>query len=394
VKKIRIVFVIQRYGLDVAGGAELHCRYICEKLKDDFDVTVLTTCAHDYITWENHYKPGEEIINGVKVIRFKVKRRRDPVKFGKYSNYIFRNAHKMADELEWLRLQGPYSPDLIKYLKKKEGEYDLFVFFSYRYYLSYWGIRSVPEKAFLVPTAEEDQAVKLKLYTEIFRNVQGIFYNSQEEKELIERNHGNFNVQNVVVGVGISETDGLEWEEVKERFKIEGDYILYIGRIDNNKGCDVLFRYFRYYARRYPGNLKLILAGKGVIKIPDDERISHLGFINESEKFGLIKNAVALVMPSRYESLSMVLLEAWSQSVPVLVNESCKVLKGQCLRSNGGLYYTGILEFAECLSLLNENRELSRILGRQGNNYYRENYNWVTIKRKYKDLIHAFLESS
>ena len=101
-KNKKIAFVIQRYGLDIAGGAELHCRYICENLDGEYDITVLTTCARDYITWGNFYKPGEERINGIKVIRFKVKKKRDPVKFGRISNHLFRNKHDKKEELEWL----------------------------------------------------------------------------------------------------------------------------------------------------------------------------------------------------------------------------------------------------------------------------------------------------
>ena len=42
-------------------------------------------------------------------------------------------------------------------------------------------------------------------------------------------------------------------------------------------------------------------------------------------------------MPSYFESLSMVALEAWALGRPVLANGRCDVLKGQCIRSNAGL---------------------------------------------------------
>ena len=146
--------------------------------------------------------------------------------------------------------------------------------------------------------------------------------------------------------------------------------------------------------KRYSGELKLVLAGKNVIEIPEDERIIYLGFVNEEEKMTLLRNSVALVMPSKLESLSIVLLEAWSQSVPVLVNEYCKVLAGQCKRSNGGLFYRDALEFSECLSLILKDRELNKILGIQGNRYYRENYCWEVIKTKYNKLLRDFFNSS
>ena len=310
-KKTKIAFVIQRYGLDISGGAELHCRYICENLMKDYDITVLTTCARDYITWENEYRAGKENINGVKVVRFKVKKKRNPVKFGRVSNRIFNSNHDLNDELEWLDAQGPYSTSLIKFINKNRENFDIFIFFSYRYYHSYWGVKAVKDRAFLVPTAEEDPAIKLGIFKEIFNDVQAIIYNSHEEKEMIENLHSNFNVSSDIVGVGIRQTEETDWQTVKEKFKLNGDYIIYIGRIDNNKGCYELFRYFNYYQKKYPETLKLVLAGKNVIDLPSDEAIQHVGFVSDSEKMILLENAVALVMPSKYESLSMVLLEAW-----------------------------------------------------------------------------------
>ncbi|MBU1627886.1 glycosyltransferase family 4 protein [bacterium] len=390
-KKRKIAFVIQRYGLDIAGGAELHCRYVCENLKEEFDITVLTTCAQDYITWENYFNAGEEIINGIKVLRFKVKKKRDPIKFGQLSNHIFYNKHDIQDELEWLEIQGPFSTDLIKYIDNSRGDFDIFIFFSYRYYHSYWGIKTIPEKAFLVPTAEEDPAIRLEVFTEVFKGVRGIFYNSPEEKDLINRFHKNIDVPSEIVGVGIKETKGIDWEILEDKYKINRNYIIYIGRIDNNKGCNELFRYFKYYSKKHANDLKLLLVGKNVIDIPKDERIVYLGFVDEEEKMTLLSNSVALAMPSKLESLSMVLLEAWSLSIPTLVSEHCKVLAGQCKRSNGGLFYRDTLEFSECLSMLYEDRELNRILGQQGNKYFKENYSWDVIRGKYKKLLEGFL---
>ena len=44
-------------------------------------------------------------------------------------------------------------------------------------------------------------------------------------------------------------------------------------------------------------------------------------------------------MPSYFESLSMVALEAWALGRPVVANGKCDVLRGQAVRSNAGLYY-------------------------------------------------------
>ena len=97
-------------------------------------------------------------------------------------------------------------------------------------------------------------------------------------------------------------------------------------------------------------------------------------------------------MPSFYESLSMVLLEAWAMGKPALANGKCEVLRGQCLRSNAGLFYTSDEEFQMALELLLKNRTLSNALGKNGKRFYQQNYTWDIIEKKYINLINQ-LES-
>jgi glycosyltransferase involved in cell wall biosynthesis len=92
-------------------------------------------------------------------------------------------------------------------------------------------------------------------------------------------------------------------------------------------------------------------------------------------------------VPSPYESLSLVLLEAWNHGVPALVNGRCGVLKGQALRSNGALYYRSYDEFAHGLRLLLGNAEVRQALGRQGRDYVEREYRWPVVI----DKIERFL---
>ena len=92
-------------------------------------------------------------------------------------------------------------------------------------------------------------------------------------------------------------------------------------------------------------------------------------------------------MPSFFESLSMVALEAWALGKPVLANAQCDVLKGQCIRSNAGLYYESTSEFAETLRAIEFNKWIAGTLGKNGRQYYRDNYDWPVIERKYLDML-------
>ena len=92
-------------------------------------------------------------------------------------------------------------------------------------------------------------------------------------------------------------------------------------------------------------------------------------------------------MPSELESLSMVTLEAWSQEKPVLANGLCDVLRGQCRRSNAGLYYENYYEFREAGQLLEQDRRLCQGLGANGQRFFHDHYRWEVIEGKYNRLL-------
>jgi hypothetical protein len=92
-------------------------------------------------------------------------------------------------------------------------------------------------------------------------------------------------------------------------------------------------------------------------------------------------------MPSYYESLSMVALEAWALGKPVLANGSCEVLRGQCIRSRAGLYYENQAEFVETLKAIADGRTLNAALGANGRTFFDRHYAWPVIERKYLDML-------
>ena len=384
---MKVAIVVQRYGADINGGAELHARYIAERLARQATVEVLTTCAKDYITWRNELPPGETRVNGVLVRRFLVKRPRNPDDFGRRSQTVFDEVHSIADELRWLESEGPASPALIAHIRKTRDEMDFFIFFSCRYYHAWHGARAVADKAVLVPTAERDPAVGVSIFGPVFRGVRALLYNSFEERALIQGISQNQQVPGVVVGVGSAIPDRTQPWRFKKQFKVKRPFALYIGRIDENKGCAELFSHFERYAAAHPRGLDLLLIGSAVLPVPAHPRIRHLGFLGDEDKFDALAAADLLVMPSPFESLSMVALEAWALGKPVLATSRCDVLRGQCQRSGGGLYYDSYEEFAEALYALEASGPLNHILGQSGREYFRHHYTWPVIERKYLDLL-------
>ena len=385
---MKLAVVVQRYGADVNGGAELHARYIAERLSRHARVEVLTTCARDYVTWRNELPQGVEDVHGVPVRRFPVRCEREPLDFGRRSRRVFERRHSIAEELAWLDSEGPASPAMIEHLERHADSYDYVILFSYRYYHAWHGARRLGHKAVLVPTAERDPAIGLAVFGPIFRGVRAIMYNSHEERAMIQAATRNEAVPGVVVGVGSDVPDRTDPARFRRKYRINRPFAIYIGRIDENKGCSELFDYFQRYAAAFPRGLDLVLVGKEVMQVPRHPRIHHLGFLSDEDKFNALAAADLLIMPSYFESLSMVALEAWALGRPVLANGRCDVLKGQCIRSNAGLYYETYQEFAETLYSLESNGPLHARLGRNGRDYFRRNYAWPVIERKYLEMFH------
>lgn len=390
---MKLAVVVQRYGVDINGGAELHARYIAEHLAQHAEVRVLTTCARDYITWKNELAAGDDRVNGILVRRFAVAKPRDPRLFGQQSQLVFERPHSVADELAWLESEGPASPDLIRYLTRAEAEVDFFIFFSYRYYHSWHGIRAVPKKAVLVPTAERDAAAGVSIFKPIFRGARALMFNSFEEKALIE-GISQRTGPGVVVGVGSAIPEATFPERFRRAYHVRRPFAIYVGRIDENKGCRELFDHFIRYATMNPHGLDLVLVGSKVLDVPTHPRIRHLGFLSDQDKFDAIAASDVLIMPSHYESLSMVVLEAWALGRPVLVTGHCDVLRGQVIRSNGGLYYESFEEFVEALYALEAAGPVGGPFGANGRDFYRRHYSWPVIERKYLDMFDRLARES
>lgn len=388
--KKKIAFVVQRYGLEVNGGSELSCRLIAEQLKDFYDIDVITTKAIDYVTWANHFTEDVEHINGVTVRRFETAFPRNQKEFSKINESLFRKENKsISDELNWMEAQGPASYKLLEYLNKSQDQYEKVVFFTYLYFTTFHGLQQVPEKSILIPTAHDEPYIYFSMFQSMFHLPRHLLFLTEEERDFVHKTFNNQEIPNDVMGLGIDIPENyLSEEEFRSKFNVDGPFMIYVGRIDESKGCKELIDYFLRYKNNNNNNpLKLILIGKSVMEIPKDPSIIPLGFVTEEEKFGAIGSSELLVMPSKYESFSFALLEGMYMKKPVLANGQCNVLVGHCKRGNAGLYYTNYEEFEYCLNLISENKNLSSGLGKNGHRYVANNYQWENIIKKFINAI-------
>ena len=384
---MKLAFVVQRYGAGIAGGSEGHCRELAERLSSRHAITVLTTCANDYVTWENASPAGRSVENGVQVLRFPVAHPRRMQVFADISDEVFDSQAPRARQVEWFRENGPATPALLDHLRAHGHEFDLVLFWTFRYYQSYFGLPLVEQRAILVPTAEEDAAIDLDALGEFFDKPAGYLFMTPEERELVSRRALHPLRASAVVGIGLEPVPVGDTPRAPiDRLDIPHSYLLYLGRVDPNKGCDALLDSFQEYAATR-ADVALVLAGPAKMQIPEHPQIRALGYVSDDVRSALLAHASALVVPSPYESLSIVLLEAWNYGVPALVNGRCKVLAGQVQRANGGLYYMFPTEFDEAADYLLTQHAERDALGRQGLAYIEREYRWPTVLARVEDLM-------
>lgn len=390
---MRLTIVVQRYGLEVNGGAEQHARWLAEQLAPSHNVTVLTSCALDYITWEDAYPAGESELNGIRVVRFPVDARRDWRRAVKESAAIMTREHSLFDEIAWVRNQGPYAGGLFDYLRESYRDTDAFIFFTFHYATTYFGLPVVSDKSVLVPTAHDDPFVHMPVYRPVFHLPRGIIYNTEPERALVQRVTRNSHIPGTVAGVGVKPPpEDVSASRFRQKYGIADHFLLYIGRIHESKNVPELLDYFERYraetAAEEP-SLKLVLAGKSHLQLPEHADIVPIGFISEQDKLDAIAAADLVVLPSLYESLSMITLESWSVGTPVLVNERCEVVRYLCRRSHGGLYYETYDEFRATLATLLGSDALRRGLGRQGQQFVFQHFNESVIVARYTDFLES-----
>lgn len=391
--KEKICCIVQRYGLEVNGGAELHCRQLAERLTPFYDVEVLTTKAIDYMTWKDEYPETEEIINGVKVRRFSVSKERNIKEFNRINDRFMKGNLTQKEEKKWMDAQGPYVPNLIRYISEHKDDYKVFIFFTYLYYTTAMGIQEVKHKSIVVPDAHDEPFLNMSIFDTVFKEPKAMFFNTEDECTLVRKKYKNWNVKYRIGGAGVTLPENIDGNRFKEKYKLD-KYIIYVGRIDEGKNCSQLFRDFMIYKKLYPSELKLVLIGKNVIDIPKHPDIIPLGFVEEQEKFDGICGSELLVLPSKFESLSIVVLEAFSLGVPVLVNGECEVLKSHCTKSNAGLYYLTTGEFCESVYFMSTHEDLCKKMGELGKQYVKRYYQWDVIINNFCQLIDYVIQST
>jgi glycosyltransferase involved in cell wall biosynthesis len=426
---VKIAFIVQRYGAEVLGGPAHLSRLIAERLSANHDVDVLTSCARDEASWKNEYPEGTDRIRGVTIRRFLTAAVREVDEFNKYSDWIDRHPHSRADEMEWLKRHGPWTPGLIEYLRRQHQQYDVLMFFGCMDAPTVLGLDVAPSRSILVSTAQDEPALRLEIFQDVFRKPAALCYLTEHERRFVQVQFAERPLLEEVVGVGVdlpqqqpyprmpappdddqpaslgangaNPRDTAADEEAprdfpshllargavfRRRHRLYGPILLYGGRIDPGQGCEELIQYFSEYVKD-GGDATLVLMGAKLMAIPEEPFIRFAGLLSDRERLQALEAATVVSCPSPYDGLSLLALEALSVGTPVLANARSAVLVEHCVRSNGGLYYADRDEFVEALKLLIGDERLRAALGRNGRDYIRANYRWDVVLGKYERLF-------
>ncbi|MDC0709390.1 glycosyltransferase [Stigmatella sp. ncwal1] len=383
-KRPRVAIVVQRYG-EVTGGAERHAQQVAEHLAPHWNLTLLTTCAKNHLSWENVFPAGEDRVEGLPVVRFPVTRTRHIRPFNGLSRQVFDRPNERLREEHWVAEQGPLCPGLLAHLASTAGTYDGYLFFTYLYAPTVWGLPLVASRSMLVPTAHDEPPLRFGVYADVFERPRVLMCNTPEEVALIGRFYPD-HARARVVGVGV-DRPASEAARFRQKYGVSRNYLLYVGRLEPGKGIPELLSHHRALQERYQDAPDLVLAGEANMEL-GGKGVHYVGRVSEQDKHDALAGALAVVVPSRFESLSLLTLEAFAQGTPVLVNGHSEVLAGQVARSKAGRTYTDLESF---ITGLREVGEQHKALGRKGLAYAKR-HGWPQVVEAYREEMDLIIQ--
>lgn len=380
----RIGVVVQRYGPHITGGAEAHARMVAERLAPHAQVEVFTSCAKDHLTWENELPPGLEHDGELLVHRFPTRAPRQMRPFNALSRRVFGQANDLVTEEHWLAEQGPRMPELLATLVERREDFDAFLFFTALYQVSAHGLPLVADRALLVPTAHDEPPMQFGVYDDVFERARALLCNTPEEVQFIRWRCPRA-ARSEVVGVGI-EALPADVAGFRERYRVPGPYLLYVGRLEDGKGVGDLVRLHQRLVQHFHDAPALVLAGSGELQV-SGTRVIKLGRIDEETKWSALAGALAVVVPSRFESLSLLTLEAFAAGTPVLGNAECDVVQGQLERSQAGATFglDDLESFVAAVQVVGEGRE---VLAERARTYAAQ-FTWPRVVEAYLREVDA-----
>ena len=389
----KVAFVTPRYGTQVMGGAETAARQLAEHLRahTSWESEVHTTCALDPHTWADELEPGDSEVNGVPVHRHPSAHGRLPDFYG--LDGMLRLSPRLATReqgVRWVDYNGPVSPQLVEAVS--ESDADVVAFYPYLYHPTVAAIGRVRAPAVLHPAAHDEPALYLPVFRGTFGDADAFCFHTAAERKLVERMYPVAEKPQIVLGLGVGESEGRGRRGADVAGLGDRPYIVSVGRVDEHKGSKMLASYFATYKERHPGPLGLVLVGPVSFEPAAHPDIVVTGAVSEADKWDIVHDALVSVSPSALESFSLVVVEAWVDAVPVMVNAACGPTREHCERSGGGLWFGSYPEFETVLDRLLADEDLRAELGRRGRQYVDRHFQWPVLIGRYGEFLTGVAE--
>lgn len=377
-----ITFVIPWYGAQVPGGAENACRCLAEQLNArGIAAEVLSTTAGGLNTdWtQPAFAEGEDEVNGVRVQRFAV-RPRNAAMFDALNTRLLRGETLSLLE-QALFVREIIGSDELEAAIAAENAQRLYIFIPYMFGTSYWGMRAA-RRSYLIPCLHDEAYAYMTLYRQMIETAPALLFHSPAEMRLARQLYALQRTPLLLLGQGIDISRPGDAARFRQKYGITEPFLLYAGRRDALKNTPLLLNYFQHYRQR-GGPLRLVCIGGPGEPLPaaltEQGAAIDLGFLPIEDKHDAYAAASVLCQPSRNESFSLVVMEAWISQTPVLVHSDCAVTREFCELSGGGLHFRTLEEFIGCLNWLHDQPDQAQEMARAGAAYVRHQFNWDTV---------------
>jgi len=374
------------------GGAEFLAHDIGRQLlRRGYRVEVLTTCGRDaFHDWtEDYFVAGAVQEDGLTIRRFSLDAR-DGARFAQlYSALNHDCVLSPTEEIEFVA-NSINSRSLYAFIEENHDGYG-FLFLPYLYGTTYYGVRAAAERAIIIPCLHNEPIAYMQCFQEMMAAAGGLWFLSEAEYYLARALYPIQGVLARVIGTGMDFCEKGDGERFRRRKGIDGPYILFAGRRVPGKGFDLLLRCFARFVEAH-ANWKLVLAGPGETIAAGQVSVANtvdLGLVEKQELWDAMAGATVFCQPSLYESFSYVLMEAWTQGTPVLVNAQCEVLRSQCEVAGGGLWFLDEEEFECALDYFEAHPDEARQMGSQGSEYVARNCRWADVMDRAEALLAA-----
>ena len=387
----KVAFVLPWLPESTPGGAETLALTTAQHLRQaGMDTEILTTCIRDIYDdyGHNYHTPGTVYRDGLPVRRFAVKKRKARA-YHRLNQRLMRGETISPKEEQTFINRMFVAPSLYRYLERHKQHY-LYIFIPYMFSSTYHGVRTVPERALIIPCLHDEGYARLGIYHDILRSAKGLLFNTDAEKSFAVSLLGEANGQiRRVIGSGIDVDVQGNGERFRAKYQLEGPIVLYAGRDGEGKNVPLLIDYWNRYMEHTSHSATLVRIGSHESDAPQDKDAFHrnLGFVAPQEKYDALAAADVLCQPSVNESFSLVLMESWVQETPVLVHGDCAATRQHCDTSEGGLTFTTYDEFASALDRLFDHPDEARRMGQRGRQYVMDHYQWPAVVAAYQEVI-------